>query len=107
MLYIEKTISVSETVQASAYSRTVFKLSEAVLELLIPTLMALLIDNGVNMGNRSYIIKMGILMLVIATFGVIFAFICQYSASIASQGFGTDVRNAMFQKNRYTVIRTA
>lgn len=105
MLYIEKTISVSETVQASAYSRTVFKLSEAVLELLIPTLMALLIDNGVNMGNRSYIIKMGILMLVIATFGVIFAFICQYSASIASQGFGTDVRNAMF-KNRYTVIRT-
>ena len=75
-----------------------FKLSEAVLELLIPTLMALLIDNGVNMGNRSYIIKMGILMLVIATFGVIFAFICQYSASIASQGFGTDVRNAMFKK---------
>ena len=75
-----------------------FKLSEAMLELLIPTLMALLIDNGVNMGNRSYIIKMGILMLVIATFGVIFAFICQYSASIASQGFGTDVRNAMFKK---------
>ena len=33
-----------------------------------------------------------------ATFGVIFAFICQYSASIASQGFGTDVRNAMFKK---------
>ena len=75
-----------------------FKLSEAMLELLIPTLMALLIDNGVNMGNRSYIIKMGILMLVVATFGVIFAFICQYSASIASQGFGTDVRNAMFKK---------
>ena len=62
-----------------------FKLSEAVLELLIPTLMALLIDNGVNMGNRSYIIKMGILMLVIATFGVIFAFICQYSAPGSSR----------------------
>lgn len=75
-----------------------FKLSEAVLELLIPTLMALLIDNGVNAGDRSYIIKMGVIMLVIATFGVIFAYICQYSASIASQGFGTDVRNAMFKK---------
>ena len=75
-----------------------FKLSEAVLELLIPTLMALLIDNGVNAGNRDYVIKMGILMLVIATCGVIFAYICQYSASIASQGFGTDVRNAMFKK---------
>ncbi len=75
-----------------------FKLSEAVLELLIPTLMALLIDNGVNAGDRGYIIKMGVIMLVIATFGVIFAYICQYSASIASQGFGTDVRNAMFKK---------
>ena len=75
-----------------------FKLSEAVLEILTPTLMALLIDNGVNAGNSSYVIKMGILMLVIATCGVLFAYICQYSASIASQGFGTDVRNAMFKK---------
>ena len=75
-----------------------FKLSEAVLELLIPTLMALLIDNGVNAGDKGYVIRMGILMLVIATFGVLFAYICQYSASIASQGFGTDVRNAMFKK---------
>lgn len=75
-----------------------FKLSEAVLELLIPTLMALLIDNGVNTGDRGYIIRMGVIMLVIATCGVLFAYICQYSASIASQGFGTDVRNAMFKK---------
>lgn len=75
-----------------------FKLSEAVLEILTPTLMALLIDKGVNAGNSSYVIKMGILMLVIATCGVLFAYICQYSASIASQGFGTDVRNALFKK---------
>lgn len=75
-----------------------FKLSEAVLELLIPTLMAMLIDNGVNVSDRQYIIKMGIIMLVIATCGVLFAYICQYSASIASQGFGTDVRNALYKK---------
>lgn len=74
-----------------------FKLSEAVLEILIPTLMALLIDNGVNRGDTNYILKMGALMLFIATCGVIFAYICQYSASIASQGFGTDVRNALFR----------
>lgn len=75
-----------------------FKLSEAVLEILTPTLMALLIDNGINAGDRSYVIRMGILMLIIATCGVLFAYICQYSASIASQGFGTDVRNALFKK---------
>ncbi len=75
-----------------------FKLSEAVLEILTPTLMALLIDNGVNAGDSSYVIRMGIIMFIIATCGVLFAYICQYSASIASQGFGTDVRNAMFKK---------
>lgn len=75
-----------------------FKLSEAVLEILTPTLMALLIDNGINAHNWDYIIRMGIIMFVIATCGVGFAYICQYSASIASQGFGTDVRNAMFKK---------
>lgn len=75
-----------------------FKLSEAVLELLIPTLMAMIIDKGVNLSDRPYIIKMGIIMLIIATSGFIFALICQYSASIASQGFGTDVRNAMYKK---------
>lgn len=75
-----------------------FKLSEAVLEILTPTLMALLIDNGVNANNWNYVIKMGVIMLIIATCGVGFAYICQYSASIASQGFGTDVRNAMFKK---------
>lgn len=75
-----------------------FKLSEAVLEILIPTFMAMLIDNGINMDDRSYIIKMGVFMFIVATCGVIFALICQYSASFASQGFGTDVRNAMFKK---------
>lgn len=76
----------------------VFKLGEAVLELLIPTLMAMIIDKGINMANRPYVIKMGITMLIIATCGYLFALVCQYSASIASQGFGTDVRNAMYKK---------
>lgn len=75
-----------------------FKLSEAVLEILVPTLMAMLIDNGINAGNTDYIVKMGIAMFIIVTCGVLFAYICQFSASIASQGFGTDLRNAMFKK---------
>lgn len=75
-----------------------FKLTEAVLELLIPTLMAMLIDNGVNAANQSYVVKMGVIMLAIATFGVASALICQYNASFASQGFGTDVRNALYKK---------
>lgn len=75
-----------------------FKLFEAILELLIPLLMAKLIDNGVKANNPSYIYKMGGLMIAIAIIGAGSAFICQYYASVASQGFGTSMRNLLFKK---------
>ncbi len=75
-----------------------FKLLEAILELMIPLLMAKLIDNGVKANNPSYIYLMGGLMLLTAVIGAGSAFICQYYASIASQGFGTTMRNLLFKK---------
>lgn len=75
-----------------------FKLLEAILELTLPTLMILIIDNGVKSRNISYILEIGCIMLLIAFTGVCSAFICQYYASIVSQGFGTRVRNALFEK---------
>ncbi len=73
-----------------------FKLCEAVLELLIPTMMAYIIDQGIRAGDTAYIFKTGFFMLGIAVVGLLCAYVCQYSASIASQGFGTRVRNAVF-----------
>lgn len=75
----------------------IFKLLEAVLELLIPTLMVNIIDNGIERG-RSYIIGQGLFMLGIAVLGFCSALVCQYSASVASQGFGTALRNRLFRK---------
>jgi len=75
----------------------IFKLSEAVLEILVPTFMAMLIDNGINKNDYDYTLKMGLFMFITAICGVLFAYVCQYSASVASQGFGTDMRNAIFK----------
>lgn len=75
-----------------------FKLLEAVFELLIPTLMVNVIDIGAAQGNRKYIVGMGFLMLGIAILGFGSALICQYYASVASQGFGTALRNKLFRK---------
>lgn len=74
-----------------------FKLMEAILELLIPWMMVYVIDIGVKSNDKSYVIKMGFLMLAICVVGLICALICQYSASIASQGFGTNLRNYLYQ----------
>ncbi len=75
-----------------------FKLFEAILELTIPLLMAKLIDNGVKANNPSYVYMMGGIMIAIAITGAGSAYICQYYASIASQGFGTSMRNLLFKK---------
>lgn len=74
-----------------------FKLAEAVLEILLPTLMALIIDNGVNTADKNYIFIIGGLMLVCTTIGLICALLCQFMASRASQGVGTDIRNSIFE----------
>lgn len=81
----------------NTYIGQFFKLLEAILELLIPTLMALIIDYGVKYNDTGYIFRVGGLMFLVATVGIGCALICQYNAAIASQGFGTAVRNHLFR----------
>lgn len=75
-----------------------FKLMEAVLELYLPLLMAQVIDKGVLTGDSGYVMRMGGVMLGIVTVGLGCALVCQYVASVTSQGFGTELRNALFAR---------
>jgi ATP-binding cassette subfamily B protein len=75
----------------------VFKLFEAILELILPTIMALIINNGVVSRDRDYIYKMGALMLLMTILGFLSASVCQYMGSKASQGFGTNLRNKLME----------
>ena len=76
---------------------TVSKWIEAVLELLVPLVMKQIIDTGVSGGGGiAYVLWGGALMLAMGAVGFACALYCQKSASIASQGFGTNVRNALF-----------
>ena len=70
---------------------------EALLELLVPLVMASVIDVGVKNGDISYVLWGGAVMLAMGAVGFGCAIFCQRSASIASQGFGTNVRNALFR----------
>ncbi|WP_026884172.1 ABC transporter ATP-binding protein [Clostridium akagii] len=74
-----------------------FKLTEALLELLLPTLMALIINNGVTTHNTSYVLRMGGIMCVMAILGFCSSMTCQYFAARTSQGFGTNLRNHLFK----------
>lgn len=83
------------------------KLAEAVLELYLPLLMAKVIDDGIAKGDTGYILKMGGVMLGIVTVGLLCALVCQYVASVTSQGFGTGLRHAVFRRISIPVPRGA
>ena len=74
-----------------------FKLAEAVLELMIPLLMANIIDVGIKNGDVRYIVTHGIAMLGLGALGLCFAMICQYFAAVCAQGFGRSVRKRLFR----------
>lgn len=76
----------------------IFKLLEAIFEISIPTIMVLITDKGIGTRNIHYIFEIGLTMLLMALLGVLSSFTCQYFASIASQGFGTALRNELFKK---------
>lgn len=73
-----------------------FKLLEAVFELIVPLVMASIVDIGIKNRDTAYVIQRGGIIVLLGLMGLIFAFICQYSAAKASQGFGTMVRNDMY-----------
>lgn len=75
----------------------VFKLLEAIFELIVPLVTAEIIDVGIAERNTRYIWKMGGVMFVLAACGLVFALICQYYASKCAYGFGTALRSALYR----------
>ncbi|MCJ7840281.1 ABC transporter ATP-binding protein/permease [Lederbergia sp. NSJ-179] len=71
-------------------------LAGILLELLLPTLMANVVDNGIVNGNIPYIIKTGLWMIVAALVAVVITVGVSYFASKTAQGFGRDVRKSLF-----------
>lgn len=74
----------------------IFKLTEAVFELIVPLVMAKIIDVGIANKDSGYIWKMGGVLVLLGVCGLGFALICQYVASVASQGFGTELRRELY-----------
>lgn len=75
----------------------VFKLLEAIFELIVPLVTARMIDVGIANRDMGYIWRMGGLMIVLAACGLLFALICQYFASKCAYGFGTALRSALYR----------
>lgn len=73
-----------------------FKLLESSFDLLVPLVMAALIDQGIAVDNKPYIFKMGGVLILFAIAGLAFAATAQFFAATAAVGFSTKLRYALF-----------
>lgn len=71
---------------------------EVICEIIMPRLMAAIVDVGIAQSDMAYILKTGGIMLALAAAGMVCGVVSAKASSIAGQGFGANLRNAMFQK---------
>ena len=87
-----------------------FKLLEASFELLVPLVMAAIIDVGIPQKDQGYVVRMCLVMVALGVVGLVCSITAQYFAAKASVGFAAKLRRALFghiQSLSYTELDTA
>ena len=74
-----------------------FKLLEATFELLVPLVVASIVDTGIAGGDRGYIVKMCLVMVALGVVGLISSVTAQYFSAVAAVGFSARLRHALLE----------
>ena len=83
-----------------------FKMLEASFELFVPLVMAAVIDVGIAQKDRSYIVKMCFVLIVLGIIGLVCSITAQYFASKSASGFAAGVRHTLFEHiQKFTLQR--
>ena len=75
-----------------------FKMLEAIFELIVPIVVASIINDGIREGNLKLVVSKALLLVVLAVVGMVAAITAQFFAAKAATGFATEVRHALFKK---------
>ena len=82
--------------RAEAFSAPFFKILEAAFELMVPFVVAAIIDNGISTGDRGYILKMCGVMILLGAVGLVSTLSAQYFAAKGAVGFSCNLRQALY-----------
>ena len=74
-----------------------FKMLEALFELFVPIVMAKVIDVGIPLGDKNYIIRMCLVMILLGIIGLACSITAQYFSAKAASGFATKLRHSLFE----------
>lgn len=75
-----------------------FKMLEAIFELIVPLVVASIINDGIREGNLKLVVSKALLLVVLAVVGMVAAITAQFFAAKAATGFATEVRHALFKR---------
>lgn len=99
---MKKLLTYLQTYTKEAIIAPLFKLFEASFELIVPLIIAAIIDKGIGAElitpNKPFIVKMTVMLVVLGLLGFLCAIIAQYYAAKAAVGFSTKLKSALFSK---------
>ena len=83
--------------KSAAILTPICMIGEVVCEMITPILMGRIVDLGINGGNMSYIVRTGLIMLLVALIGFVFGVLGGFQAAKAAAGLAKNLRSAMFR----------
>ncbi|HBD87235.1 MAG TPA: ABC transporter, partial [Clostridiales bacterium] len=95
---IKKLLSSVREYKKDTILSPVYVTFESILEIIIPTLMAFLIDNGINQKNMPYVLQIGLALVAAAALSLLTGVLAGRSAAVASAGFAKNLRRDMFYR---------
>lgn len=81
-----------------------FKMLEAVFELIVPLVVASIINDGIREGNLKLVVSKALLLVLLAVVGMSAAITAQFFAAKAATGFATEVRHSLFEKYSLSLL---
>lgn len=94
---MKKLLNYLSAYKKEAVLAPLFKMLEASFELLVPLVMAKIIDTGIKNQDLAYILKMGAVLVLLGVIGLVCSLTAQYFAAKAAVGFGAGVRRDLFR----------
>ena len=95
---MKQLLSFLKNYKIQSFLAPLFKMLEAIFELIVPLVVASIINDGIREGNLKLVVSKALLLVVLAVVGMVAAITAQFFAAKAATGFATEVRHALFKK---------
>lgn len=95
---MKKLLPFLKNYRIQSFLAPLFKMLEAIFELIVPLVVASIINDGIHSGNMRLVLSRAGILVLLAVVGMIAAITAQYFAARAATGFATDLRHSLFEK---------